>query len=182
MPTCGAGTTAQSYSNSCESLPGYVTPPTLSGNVYTSVPDRNPQIGPDSIPRTLTARINHIITKINEAKNAVTTTISPTYVSNYGKGRGQTASRLSDLKREELSADTAFREAEAAAQASGLQGRKRTLQEFIITFFFIAFLVITFTLMIRSYTMTQNWNEAFKILGLMAIVYGCIWGILVRYA
>ena len=30
--------------------------------------------------------------------------------------------------------------------------------------------------------MTQNWNEAFKILGLMAIIYGCIWGILVRYA
>jgi len=81
-----------------------------------------------------------------------------------------------------LSADTAFREAEAAAQASGLQGRKRTLQEFIITFFFIAFLVLTITLMIRSYTILQDWNEAFKILGLMIIVYGCIWGILVRYA
>jgi len=37
-------------------------------------------------------------------------------------------------------------------------------------------------LMIRSYTILQDWNEAFKILGLMTIVYGCIWGILVRYA
>lgn len=185
MPTCGAGTVKLGFSDACESLPGYTTPPTSIKDVFTAVPNNNPQVGPDIVARTLTARINYIITKINEAKTAVTTAISPAYLKNLensGTGRGQTGSRLSDLKREELSADTAFREAEAAAQASGLQGRKRTLQEFIITFFFIAFLVLTITLMIRSYTILQDWNEAFKILGLMTIVYGCIWGILVRYA
>lgn len=134
---------------------------------------------PDSSPlvSSLAARVQAIIDKITTVKTSIS---GSTYLSN--QGTGQTASTLADLKREELSADTAFREAEAAAQASGLQGRKRTLQEFIITFFFIAFLVLTITLMIRSYTILQDWNEAFKILGLMIIVYGCIWGILVRYA
>ena len=170
MPTCGTGTTGTTYSATapCVALPGYTTPILpIGGSVYTSQPNPSPAVS------ALAARVAAIIAKITTVKTSVN-------LSN--QGIGQTASRLSDLKREELSADTAFREAEAAAQASGLKGRKRTLQEFIITFFFIAFLVITFTLMIRSYTMTQNWNEAFKILGLMAIVYGCIWGILVRYA
>lgn len=167
MPTCGAGTTG---TTSCVALPGYTTPLlSRDRSVYTSLPNPRPAVS------ALAARVAAVIEKITSFRST-----NFDYISN--KGTGQTASRLSDLKREELSADTAFREAEAAAQASGLQGRKRTLQEFIITFFFIAFLVITFTLMIRSYTMTQNWNEAFKILGLMAIVYGCIWGILVRYA
>ena len=168
MPTCAAGTTGTTYSDTapCVALPGYTTP-SLVADKYTSVPDSNPKVS------SLTARVQAAIANITKVR-------TNTYLSK--QGTGQTASRLSDLKREELSADTAFREAEAAMQASGLQGRKRTLQEFIITFFFIAFLVITFTLMIRSYTMTQDWNEAFKIFGLMAIVYGCIWGILMRYA
>lgn len=177
MPTCGTGTTGTTYSATapCVALPGYTTPILpIGGSVYTSQPNPSPAVS------ALAARVAAIIAKITTVRTSVTTSTTDPYLSN--QGTGQTASRLSDLKREELSADTAFREAEAAAQASGLKGRKRTLQEFIITFFFIAFLVITFTLMIRSYTMTQNWNEAFKILGLMAIVYGCIWGILVRYA
>jgi hypothetical protein len=177
MPTCGAGTTGTTYSATtlCQALPGY-TPPTLStdGSVYTSQPVTTPTVS------ALAARVAAIIANINTVKTSVSTNNVTDYISN--QGTGQTATRLSDLKREELSADTAFREAEAAAQASGLQGRKRTLQEFIITFFFIAFLVLTITLMIRSYTILQDWNEAFKILGLMTIVYGCIWGILVRYA
>lgn len=172
MPTCGAGTTGTTYSATtpCVALPGYTLPiVSADGSVYTSQPNPSPQVS------ALAARVAAIIQKITSFR-----TTDLAYITN--QSTGQTASRLSDLKREELSADTAFREAEAAGQASGLQGRKRTLQEFIITFFFIAFLVLTITLMIRSYTLTQNWNEAFKILGLMAIVYGCIWGILVRYA
>jgi hypothetical protein len=91
------------------------------------------------------------------------------------------ASRLTELQREEKVADLAFREAESAAQASGWRGRQQTLQEFILAFFFTALIVITITLMIRSYSATQNWNGSLKILGFMTLSTGIVWGILLRY-
>lgn len=163
MPTCGTGTTGVlSASGTCTCAPGYTTS-TLLGSVYTCSPNT-----PATLAGVVSGLITDFTTQAEHAKHPVTQT-------NF-------AARLTQLQQEEKTADLAFREAESAAQASGYKSRHQTLQEFILSFFFTAIIVFTITLMIRSYSATQTWNEALKILGMMTLITGIVWGILLRYA
>jgi hypothetical protein len=127
-------------------------------------------------PAALAATVTDLITDFTKERDRIESSLkSPSSPTN-------SAMDIAELKRQELTADLAFREAESAAQASGYKTRRQTLQEFILAFFFTAIIVFTITLMIRSYTATQTWNEALKILGMMTLITAITWGILLRYA
>ena len=129
-----------------------------------------------STPTTVAATVTSLITDFTAQRDRIVHALeAPSSPTN-------SAGDIAELKRQELTADLAFREAESAAQASGWRGRHQTLQEFILAFFFTAIIVFTITLMIRSYSATQTWNEALKILVMMIILTGITWGILLRYA
>lgn len=127
---------------------------------------------PAELSDTVDLLINDFTTQRNHIAHSLTSPASPT----------NSAVDIAELKRQEVTADLAFREAESAAQASGWRGRRQTLQEFILAFFFTAIIVFTITLMIRSYVATQTWNEALKILAMMTLITGIVWGIILRYA
>jgi hypothetical protein len=126
---------------------------------------------PAALAQTVTGLINDFTKERDRIENSLNAPSSPT----------NSAVDIAELKRQELTADLAFREAESTAQASGYKTRRQTLQEFILAFFFTAIIVFTITLMIRSYTATQTWNEALKILGMMTLITAITWGILLRY-
>jgi hypothetical protein len=125
-----------------------------------------------STPATLSQTVQSLLTQFTTEKERIAR--SSKQDSSEGK--------IAELLRQQKTADVAFREAEAAAQASGYKSRRQTLQEFVLTFFFTAILVITITLMIRSYTQTQVWTNPLKIAGLSLFITACVWGILLRYA
>ena len=131
---------------------------------------------PPNTPATLSTTVDLLINDFTTQSNRIAHSLkNPASATN-------SAMDIAELKRQEVTADLAFREAESAAQASGWRSRSQTLQEFILTFFFTAIIVFTITLMIRSYSATQTWNEALKILAMMTLLTGIVWGILLRYA
>lgn len=92
------------------------------------------------------------------------------------------ADEIRTLKDQQLTADVQFREAETAAQATGYKTIRQTLQEFVLTFFYISLLIFTLTLIIYTYTETGNLGSAvLKIGGMMGVATLCVTAIIIRY-
>lgn len=106
---------------------------------------------------------------------------------NRAKGTPQglilkTNQEIHELENEEKKYNTEFREEERRFQAMGGKSRQQTLQEFVILFFWVGFVALTFALATISYTNTQSIKKLFMIFGLMAFIGLIITAIIIRYA
>ena len=89
---------------------------------------------------------------------------------------------LRDLKLEETRYDQDFREQQAILQSRGGKTREQTLQEFVLLFFYVGFVMVSIALAV--FTAIQNGNpvDAAKVLGIMVFVGLLVTGIIIRYA
>jgi hypothetical protein len=94
----------------------------------------------------------------------------------------QTNSEIHELQGLEQTYNTEFREEERRFQMMGGKTRHQTLQEFVLLFFWVGFVVLTFSLVTLSFINTQNVKNGLKIVGLMAFIGLLITAILIRYA
>jgi hypothetical protein len=82
---------------------------------------------------------------------------------------------------EEKMYDRKFNDANAELQALGGKTRQQTLQEFVLLFFYVSFLVITIASTIFVYTQQQSIQEAAKVLGLFVLIGIVSLGVIARY-
>ena len=64
----------------------------------------------------------------------------------------------------------------------GGKTREQTLQEFVILFFYIGYIILSITITIFFYTRTQNTMDIIKILGLMFFIGLVITALILRLA
>ena len=134
----------------------------------------------------LAARVQTLIEQLTAIQNTIIGGVGITPTSVVGNlqliGKDM-QNQLRTLKDQQLTADVQFREAEATAQATGYKTIHQNLQEFVLTFFFISYLIFTITLIIYNYTETGQLGSAIlKIGGMMGVSLLCIAAIIIRYA
>ena len=108
---------------------------------------------------------------------------------NYGTldtdltGKSKIHAEIRDMKEEQEKYDTLFEEEESLLQAMGGKTRMQTLQEFILTYFYTGFVLLSFAFAFHYYIRSGfNKKEMFKVLGLMFFIGLVITGLLIRYA
>jgi len=124
----------------------------------------------------LAARVQRLIDQFTAIQTSIIVAGQSQLISN------DMQKQLRTLKDQQLTADVQFREAETTAQATGYKTIRQNLQEFVITFFFISYLIFTITLIIYNYTETGQLGSALlKIGGMMGVSLLCIAAIIIRY-
>jgi hypothetical protein len=91
-------------------------------------------------------------------------------------------SQIRDLKEEQTKYDKMFEDEQKKLSDSGGKTREQTLQEFVILFFYIGYIVLSITLAIFFYTRTQSTMDVIKILGLMFFIGLVITALILRLA
>ena len=91
-------------------------------------------------------------------------------------------SQIRDLQEEADKYDTEFRKQERFIQSTGGKTRHQTLQEFVILFFYTAFVLLTVSLAVYAYITSQTWINPLKIIGLMLFIGLLTTAIILRYA
>jgi hypothetical protein len=131
----------------------------------------------------LAERVQTLITQFTDIQKTIATPKSSlTLGQDLTTIESITAAEIRELKDQQLTADVQFREAETTAQATGYKTIRQNLQEFVITFFFISYLIFTITLIIYNYTETGQLGSALlKIGGMMGVSLLCIAAIIIRY-
>ena len=136
----------------------------------------------------LAARVQTLIEQLTAIQNTILTKKDSYYATGPTDATQATfaavaGTEIRTLKDQQLTADVQFREAEATAQATGYKTIHQNLQEFVLTFFFISYLIFTITLIIYNYTETGQLGSAIlKIGGMMGVSLLCIAAIIIRYA
>ena len=89
---------------------------------------------------------------------------------------------IRDLQQEETRYDQEFREQQAILQSRGGKSREQTLQEFVLLFFYVGFVMVSIALAV--YTAIQNGNpmNAAKVIGIMTFIGLLVTGLIIRYA
>jgi len=124
----------------------------------------------------LAARVQRLIDQFTAIQTSIVVAGQSQLISN------DMQKQLRTLKDQQLTADVQFREAESTAQATGYKTIPQNLQEFVLTFFFISYLIFTITLIIYNYTETgQLGSGILKIGGMMGVSLLCIAAIIIRY-
>lgn len=90
-------------------------------------------------------------------------------------------SEIRDMKDEQQKYDSLFEEEESTIQAMGGRTRMQTLQEFVLTFFYTGFVLISLSIAIYYYIRTGgSKKEVFKVIGLMIFIGLVITGLIIR--
>jgi hypothetical protein len=91
-------------------------------------------------------------------------------------------SQIRDLKEEQTKYDKMFEDEQKKLSDSGGKTREQTLQEFVLLFFYIGYIVLSITIGIFFYTRTQSTMDLIKILGLMFFIGLVITALILRLA
>lgn len=91
-------------------------------------------------------------------------------------------SQIRDLKEEQTKYDKMFEDEQKKLSDSGGKTREQTLQEFVLLFFYIGYIVLSITIVIFFYTRTQSTIDLIKILGLMFFIGLAITALILRLA
>lgn len=91
-------------------------------------------------------------------------------------------SEIQHLKDQEQTYDRKFHDAEVELSTLGGKTRKQTLQEFVLLFFTISFLVVAIAACLFTYTTTQNVVETLKLAGVFVLVGFVGTGLMIQYA
>ncbi len=91
-------------------------------------------------------------------------------------------SEISNLKDQEKTFDRKFNDAQEEITTFGGKTRQQTLQECVILFFYISFIVVAIASSFFVYTTTQSIQETLKVFGLFIFIGFVSIGILIKYA
>jgi hypothetical protein len=76
--------------------------------------------------------------------------------------------------------DREFEEEESRLQAFGGKGRKQTLQEFVLLFFYLAYGILSFAIIMYAYRANIE-GYTMKVFGLLAFILLLITGMILKY-
>lgn len=76
--------------------------------------------------------------------------------------------------------DRQFEEEESRLQAFGGKGRKQTLQEFVLLFFYLAYGILSFAIIMYAYRANIE-GYTMKVFGLLAFILLLITGMILKY-
>jgi hypothetical protein len=88
---------------------------------------------------------------------------------------------MKELKNQAAAYDREFEEAKSRQTAMGGKGRAQTLQEFVLLFFYVSYLILTVSLTIFMYTTSSSADTAKMFFGMLFILL-VISGILIVYS
>lgn len=91
-------------------------------------------------------------------------------------------SDIRTMKNEQDKYNTLFEEEESIVQAMGGRTRMQTLQEFVLTFFYIGFVLFAISISLYYYVTTGAIKEMFKAIGVMTFIALLVTGFLIRYS
>ena len=91
-------------------------------------------------------------------------------------------SEIQNLKDEEQTFDRKFNDVHEELTALGGKTRQQTLQEFVILFFYISFLVVAIAACLFTYTTSQNIIETLKLAGMFVLIGFVGTGLLIQYS
>ncbi len=131
--------------------------------------------------------VGNIITNLNnriEELNGLKGVISKSFNEYAVKGILTVGdnSQIRDLKEEQTKYDKMFEDEQKKLSDSGGKTREQTLQEFVLLFFYIGYIVLSITIAIFFYTRTQSTMDVIKILGLMFFIGLAITALILRLA
>ncbi len=86
------------------------------------------------------------------------------------------------LKEEEEKYDRKFNDANAELQTFGGKTRQQTLQEFVLLFFYISFVVVTIAITLFVYSWNQSIQEAGKVFALLLLLGFVSLGMIAKYS
>jgi hypothetical protein len=105
-----------------------------------------------------------------------------TNASSQQKYVSSSAPEIHDLKNQEDTYDRKFNDANAELIALGGKTRQQTLQEFVLVFFYVSFVVITIACTAFVYTQQQSLEEAAKVFGLFLLIGFVSLGLIAKYS
>jgi len=88
---------------------------------------------------------------------------------------------MKELQNQAAAYDREFEEAKSRQTAMGGKGRAQTLQEFVLLFFYVSYLILTVSLTIFMYTTSSSADTAKMFFGMLFILL-VISGILIVYS
>jgi hypothetical protein len=91
-------------------------------------------------------------------------------------------SQIQKLKDEATTYDTQFEEEESKIQAMGGKSRKQTLQEFVLFFFYLAFILFIISVVVYTSVKEQNSKKTMQVGVALLFILFVVSGILIRYA
>ena len=126
----------------------------------------------------LVTRVQTIVTELTVLKNKISEAY-PIYIQPSYKNTSVVMEQ--DYNSKAAMYDRLFQEKEGALQASGGRTRKQTLQEYILTFFFVSFTILAISLSLLSTTLTGFIGKGMQVFGLMFIIAILSAGLIIRY-
>lgn len=91
-------------------------------------------------------------------------------------------SELQNLKDQAQTFDRKFNDAHEEITALGGKTRRQTLQEFVLLFFTISFVVVAVASCLFTYTTTQSTIETLKLAGIFVLIGFVGTGLLIQYS
>lgn len=123
-------------------------------------------------------RVDNIFTKMTNLQSEITNDLN----NDSQKGLLETQKAdMKDLQNQAAAYDREFEEAKAKQDAMGGKGRAQTLQEFVLLFFYVCYLILTVSFTIYMYTTSSSADTAKMFFGMLFILL-VISGILIVYS
>jgi hypothetical protein len=92
------------------------------------------------------------------------------------------AAEIRDLKEQEESYDRKFNDAKAELTVLGGKTRQQTLQEFVLIFFYVSYIVVTIAVTLFVYSQNQSFQETLKVFGLLLLLGFVSLGLIAKYS
>ena len=128
-------------------------------------------------------RVDNIVTQMTNLRDK----ILESRTNNEKTGNDQTRlletqkADMKELQNQAAAYDREFEEAKSRQTAMGGKGRAQTLQEFVLLFFYVSYLILTVSLTIFMYTTSSGADTAKMFFGMLFILL-VISGILIVYS
>ena len=125
----------------------------------------------------LKRRVENIYERMNNSKTQITNEVD----RNENDLLETQKADLKELQNQAAAYDREFEEAKSRQTAMGGKGRAQTLQEFVLLFFYVSYLILTVSLTIYMYTTSSSADTAKMFFGMLFILL-VISGILIVYS
>ena len=126
----------------------------------------------------LVKRVQKVVTELTVLQNKIHEAY-PIYIEPSYKNK--TTLMEQDYNSKAAMYDRMFQEKEGQLQASGGRSRQQTLQEYILTFFFVSFGILAISLSLLSTTLTGVVGKGMQVFGLMFLISILSGALIIRY-
>ena len=126
----------------------------------------------------LVKRVQKIVTELTVLQNKIHEAY-PIYIEPSYKNKTKLMEQ--DYNSKAAMYDRMFQEKEGQLQASGGRSRQQTLQEYILTFFFVSFGILAISLSLLSTTLTGVVGKGMQVFGLMFLISILSGALIIRY-